>query len=189
MVLRKADLPSGWKASPPEPGGDDADPGQAQLMKCIGAKNTDADLVATTDSDDFSLGNARISSSATSYKSQSSLDNDTGLLKSPKFVPCFTKQLKKELAGSLPEGSSLGAISMKFTPGPGVGPANVAGRGSVIVSATVADQHLKLYISFAYVTGPLIESEVDAENLGAPVPASVLQTAVKVVADRAAGSS
>lgn len=188
IVLQAADLPRGWKATPPESSSDDST-GQAELMKCIGAKNTDDDQVATVDSSDFHLGDATISSSASSYKSQSSLDSDTALLKSPKLVPCYTKLLKKELGSSLPQGASLGAVSIKFTPGAGSGPANVAGSGAATVGVTVSGQSLKVYINFVYITGPLMELEVDAENLGAPVPAAALQAAVKAVADRAAASS
>lgn len=185
IVLRATDLPRGWKASPPEP--DSKDNSDEELLKCVGAKNTDADEVATTDSDDFALGDVTIYSSATSYKSQSSVDSDVAMLKSPKLVPCFTKMLKKELATALPKGSSLGAVAVKFTPGPGAGPANVAGSGTGSVSVTVGQAHLKMYISFVYVTGPLMEVELDADSLGAPVPAA-FQAAVKAVADRAAAS-
>jgi hypothetical protein len=188
IVLQAADLPGGWQASPAEPESNDSST-QAELMKCVGAKNTDEDKVATADSDDYSLGDATISSSASSYKSQSSLDSDLALLKSPKLVPCYNQVLKKELAASLPEGADLEAVSVKFTPGPGSGPANVAGSGTATVSVTVGDEPLKVYISFIYLTGPLMEVEVSAENVGSPPPAAALQAAVKAVADRAAGNS
>jgi hypothetical protein len=184
IVLQATDLP-GWKPSPAEPdSSSSAD--QAQLMACVGAKNTDADQVATTDSDDFNLGDATISSSASSYKSQSDLDSDLALLKNPKLVPCFNQQFQKYLATSMPEGAGVGAVSVKFTPGSTGGPANVVGSGSAAVPVTVNGQQVTVYIDFVYVTGPLIEAEVDAENVGAPVPAAVLQAAVKAVATRAA---
>ncbi|HEX8095253.1 hypothetical protein [Jatrophihabitans sp.] len=188
IVLRATDLPRGWKAVPSEPDDDDS-AGEAELLKCIGARNTDEDQVATADSADFGLGDATISSSASSYKSQSDLDSDLALLKSPKLVPCFSKLLKKELAKSLPDDASLGAVSVKFTPGPGTGPANVAGSGLATVALTVGGQHVKVYVHFIYLTGPLIEVEIDADNIGAPVPPAVLQAAIKAVADRAAATS
>jgi hypothetical protein len=187
IVLQANDLPSSWKATPAEQDNDTS--GQDKLMKCVGAKNTEEDKVASADSDDYVLGDATISSSASSYKSQSSVDSDVALLKSPKLTPCFTTLLKKELAASLPEGASLGAVSMKFTPGPGAGPANVAGSGSATVSLTAGEDHVKVYINFVYLTGPLMEAEVYAENIGSPVPAAALQAAVKAVADRAAASN
>jgi hypothetical protein len=188
IVLQAGDLPRSWKAGPAEQDSS-GDSGQAQLMKCVGAKNTDEDQVATADSDDYTLGDATISSSASSYKSQSDLDSDLALLKSPKLTPCYNKMLKQQLATALPNGAALGAVSVKFTPGPGSGPANVAGSGLATVSITVAGQHAKVYVNFVYLTGPLIEAEVDAESIGSPVPAAVLQSAVKAVADRAAANS
>jgi hypothetical protein len=185
MVLRQGDLPSSWKATPAEPDSSDGSD-QAQLMRCVGARNTDKDQVATADSHDYTLGEATLSSSASSYKSQSDLDSDIALLKSPKLTSCFTQLLKKQLATSLPKGASLGAVSVKFSPGPGSGPANVAGSGSATVSVTAGGQHLKLFIDFVYLTGPLIEAEVDAQSVGSPVPAAVLQAAVKAVAGRTA---
>jgi hypothetical protein len=188
IVLRKGDLPSGWKAVPAREDDDDSDD-QAKLMKCVGVKNTEADEVATADSDDYTMRDAVISSSASSYKSQSALDNDLAVLKNPRLIPCFSRLLTKELAASLPEDASLGKVSVKFTPGPGTGPANVAGSGLAVVPLTFGEQQVKVYVSFVYVYGPLIEANVTAENVGSPVPAAVLQSAVKAVADRAAATS
>jgi hypothetical protein len=185
IALQPADLPSSWKAAPAQPDSSDSS-GQAQMMKCIGAKNTDEDRVATADSDDYTHGDATISSSATSYKSQSDLDNDTALLKSPKLTQCFTKLLKQQAGMGLPKGATLGPVSVKFTPGRGAGPANVVGSGSAAMLVTANGQHVKVYVNFVYLTGPLIEAEVDAENVGSPVPAAALQSAVKAVADRTA---
>lgn len=188
IVLRTTDLPRGWKGVPAQ--SDDSDTAdQAELLKCVGAKNTDADKVATADSADFVLKDATISSTASSYKSQSSLDNDIALLKNPKLIPCFSQLLTKAIATSLPEGAKLGTVTVKFTPGPGAGPANVAGSGLATVPITISGQHVKVYVNFVYITGPLMEIELDAENVGAPVPAAVLRAAVKAVADRAAASS
>jgi len=186
IVLQPGDLPSAWKASAAEP---DSSQGEGDLAKCVGGRNTDSDQVATTDSDDYSLADATISSSASSYKSQSDVDSDVALLKSPKLTACAKQVFKKDLASSMPEGSSLGTLSVKFTPGPGAGPANVAGVGSVSVPITASGQQAMVYVDFVFVTGPLMEAEVDAENIGAPVPAAVLQAAVKAVADRAASNS
>jgi hypothetical protein len=188
IVLRPGDLSSSWKAAPLEGGSDDSSD-QAQLMKCVGATNTDEDKVATADSNDYTLGNATISSTASRYKSQSDLDSDLAWLKSPKLSPCFNKLLKKQFAMGLGKGVTLGAVSVKFTPGPGSGPANVAGSGLATGVVNANGQHVKVYVNFVYLTGPLIEAEVDAENVGSPVPAAVLQSAVKAVADRAAATS
>lgn len=185
VVLRATDLPRGWKAAPAEVNDDD-NAGQAELMRCLGARNTDEEQVAIAHSADYTLGDAVLSSSATSYMSQSALDSDLAVLKSPKLTPCFGKLLTKVLTKSLPEGASLGTVSVKFTPGPGTGPENVAGSGLATVPLTVNGQQVKVYVSFVYLTGPLMEVEIDAENVGSPVPAAVLESAIKAVAARAA---
>jgi len=186
IVLQATDLPPGWKGSPAS--SDDSSNSNEELAACVGAKNTDADQVASVDSDAFDLGNAEVSASATSYKSQSDLATDIAVLKSPKFLSCTTKELKKELGSSMPKGTSLGAVSLKFTPGPGTGPANVVGSGSMSMPVIGPGGRITVYVDFVYLTGPLMEVEVDAENLGAPVPAGVLQAAVQAVAGRAAAA-
>lgn len=188
IVLQPADLP-GWKASPAEP-----DPTQqaddAQMASCVGVKNTDEDQVATSDSDDFSLGDATISSSASSYKSPSDLDVDLAVLHSPKFDSCETQLMSKGIAESLPQGSRVGTMSLKITPQPGGDwPANVVGIGTASVPVTVNGQQVTLYADFAAITGPLIEADVEAENVGAPVPAAALRAAIVAVAHRAATGS
>ena len=184
IVLQPTDLP-GWKASPADPQGNAGS--NDTLAACL-SSGTGGDQVATIESDDFDLGDATIYSSATSYTSRSDLNTDIAMLKSSKFVPCITRQLKEELANSIPAGVSLGTLSVKFTPGSGTGPANVAGSGLASVPVVGSGGRVTAYLSFVYLIGPLIEAEVDGENIGAPVPAAVLQSAVKAVAGRTAAA-
>jgi len=144
----------------------------AALMKCIGARDTDSDKVAAANSDDFSLGDASISSSAASYRSQSDLDADVATLHSPKLSSCFGQLMKKQLASSLPAGSATESASIKITPGSAGGPANVAATGTGTIKVRVNGQQVPVYLTVAFITGPLIEAEVDIENVGTPVPAS-----------------
>jgi hypothetical protein len=173
IVLQPADLPSGWKGTPYQP-----DPNSAAenttLAACVGARDTDGDQVAVANSDDFGLGNATISSSATSYRSQSDLVTDIATLHSPKLSSCFSQMMKKQLASSLPAGGKVESASIKVTPGSAGGPANVIATGTGTVQVQVNGQQIPLYLTVAFITGPLIEAEVDAANFGAPVPASVV---------------
>jgi hypothetical protein len=43
-----------------------------------------------------------------------------------------------------------------------------------------------VYLTVAFITGPLIEAEVDAQNIGSPGPAPVMSSLVSTVATRAA---
>jgi hypothetical protein len=185
IVLGRADLPKGWKASAYQP-----DPNQtadqAALMRCVGARDTDSDKVAEANSDNFALGNASISSSATSYRSQSDLTSDVATLHSAKLSSCFGQMMKKQLAASLPAGSTTESASIKITPGSAGGPANVVATGTGTIRVLVSGQQVPVYLSVGFITGPLIEAEVEAVNAGAPVPASVVNRLVATVAIRAA---
>jgi hypothetical protein len=186
MVLQPADLPSGWKGTPYQ-----ADPNEAAndaaFTKCIGVRDTDSDKVANANSDDFDSGNATISSSATSYRSQSDLANDVAALHSSKFSPCFGQMMKKELATSLPAGGEVESVSIKITPASAGTPSDVVAIGTGVLKVKASGQQLSVYLTAAFITGPsMIESEVDAENVGTPVPASVVNPLVTTVANRVA---
>jgi hypothetical protein len=181
IVLRPSDLPVGWKGTPYVPDANDpAD--SAALMKCIGARDTESDQVADAHSDDFNLGNATISSDASSYRSQSDLDSDVTALHSPKLSACFTQELKKEL----PVGSTFESSSLKITPGSAGGPSNVVATGGGVIDIEDGGQQIAVYVTVDFITGPLIQAQVDAENVGAAVPASVVNPLVAAVASRAA---
>ena len=184
IVLQAADLPAGWKGTPYQ-----ADPNasaeNAAMTKCLGVRNTFGDKVAEADSESFSLGNATISSSATSYRSQSDLNADTAMLHSPKLSACFGQLMTKQLAASLPAGATVQSASIKITPGSAGGPANIVATGTGTVKVEANGLEIPVYLTVAFITGPLIEAEVDTENVNAPVPASVVQPLVALVATRA----
>jgi hypothetical protein len=185
IVLQAADLPSGWKEAPHQP-----DPNEsadnAAFVKCVGAPNTYSDKVAEANSDDFAHGYASITSSATSYRSQSDLDADVATLHSPKLSRCFEKLTKKQLAASMSAGSRIDSVSIKITPGSAGGPANVVATGTGTITVRVNGQQVPVYLTVAFITGPLIEAEINAENVGTPLPASLVNPLVATVATRAA---
>ena len=185
LVLQSADLPSGWKGTPHQPDQNEA-ADNAAMAQCIVARNTDGDKFADANSDDFANGNATISSSATSYKSQSDLDSDIQMLHSSKLSGCFEQMIKKQLASSLPAGSTIESTSISITPGSGGGPSNVVATGTGTIKVKASGQEVAVYLTVAFITGPLIEAEVDAQNVGSPVPASVVNPLVSAVATRAA---
>jgi hypothetical protein len=187
IVLQPADLPSGWKGTAYKPNPSDS-ANQAALVQCVGARNTDSDKVAEAHSDDFSLGggDATISSSATSYQSQSDVDTDTAMLHNPKLASCYEQLVKNQLAASLPAGATIDSASIKITPGSAGGPANIVGTGAGTIKVRVNGQQVPIYLTVAFIVGPLIQAEVDTENVGTPVPASVVNPLVATVATRAA---
>jgi hypothetical protein len=185
IVLQPADLPSGWKAVPYQPD-PSAAANNAALVKCVGGRNTNSDKVAEAHSDGFTLGSANISSSASSYRSQSDLDTDVAMLHSPRLSPCFRQLIKKQLAATLPAGATIKSASFKVTPGSAGGPASVIATGTGTIKVRVNGQQVRVYLTVAFITGPLIEAEVDTENVGTPVPATVVNPLAATVATRAA---
>jgi hypothetical protein len=99
---------------------------------------------------------------------------------------CYQQLVKKELGASLPAGATIESESFTFTPGSAGGPANVVATGTGTVKVRLSGQQVPLYLNVAFITGPLIQAEVDAENVGTPVPASVVNALVAAVAARAA---
>jgi hypothetical protein len=186
IVLQAADLPSGWKGAPYQADTND-DAVNVAFMKCLGMRNTDPDRVAEAHSDDFNLGNATISSSATSYKSQSDLDSDVASMHSPKISTCFKQLVKTQLASSMPAGSSIKSASISIMPGSDGGPSNVIATGTGHMEIEVSGQEVPVYMNFSFITGPLTEAEVDAENVGTPISPSVLNPLIATVATRAKG--
>jgi hypothetical protein len=184
-VLQPADLPKGWnrQAYQPDPN-ESAD--NAAFYKCLGARDTDSDRLAEANSDNFDQSDASISSSASSYRSDSDLNSDIAELHSPKISSCFEQMVKKQLATSLPAGSTIESASIKIAGGSAGFPANVVATGTGTIKVGLSGQQIAVYLYVAFITGPLIEAEVDAENVSAPVPTSVVNPLVTKVATRAA---
>ena len=104
----------------------------------------------------------------------------------PKFARCYTQLVKKQIVTSLPAGATTASASIKIRLGSEGGPANVVGTETDTVEVSANGKQVPVYVTAAYITGPLIEAEVDTENVGSPVPASVVNALVATVATRAA---
>jgi hypothetical protein len=185
IVLQPSDLPPDWTPTPykAEPGDTAA---QAALLRCLGVLSTASDKVAEAHSFDFTLGDARVSSSASSYRSQSAVDANVAALHGSKFSPCIEQRVKRQVAAQLPAGAAIESVSVKVTPGSAGGPANIVATGGGTIKISVGGQHGVYYLRVAYITGPLILAEVDAENANIPAPAPQWESLVSAVADRAA---
>lgn len=184
LVLSTADFPIAWKGTVHQVAPNDA-AWRASFVKCLAVRNTDSDKVSEAYSQDFTLGDAVVVSNATSYRSQMDIDTDVGAIQGPKFAPCIDQLMKKQSAQSQPPGNPIIA-SFKITPGSAGGPANVVGTGTGTIKSSVNGHQVVFYLSFAYITGPLIEAEVDTSNIGVPVPASEVKSLAAALATRAA---
>jgi hypothetical protein len=183
MVLRSADLPSGWTGTPsgPDP---EAVANSTAMMVCVGARDIASDKVAEANSSDFSHDTATIGSFTTSYRSQSGVDSATTLAHDAKVSECFGQLMKKQLATSLPSGSTITSSSVKIVPGPAGEPATVVDTGTASVQVTLHGHKIAEYLTAAFIVGPLVLGEVYAFNLGGPVSASVTNPLIATVAAR-----
>jgi hypothetical protein len=197
IVLRPADLPKGWLGAPHK-----VDPNAAAnsvaMAKCVGGRDTNNDLVAVANSADFALARASISSAANSYRSTSDISSEIAILHSPKVSKCLEQQLVKEMATSLRKGATIESASIKITPGSAGGPTNVVATGTGIIKVSLNNQQAAMYktvasttspviyLTVAFITGPLIEAKIDTSSIGTPLPASLVKSLVADVATRAA---
>jgi len=158
------------------------------LLRCGGLLSTASDKVAEAHSENFTLGNAGVTPVARSYRSQRAGDADVAALHGSKYSPCFESCMKQQIAAQLRAGAVIESesVSAKVTPGSAGGPANVVGTVVGTIKIRAGGQQTVLYLRFAYIIGPLIQADVDSQNTGAPVPASLMDSLVAAVANRAA---
>jgi hypothetical protein len=166
--------------------------GAAELANCVAGRSTNSHTVVSADkpvhadSPDFVLADASISSSATGYRSSSDFDSHVAMLRNPKLSTCLRQEFAKQFGTSLPAGAKIELATLNVTPGSGGGPANVVATCTVTIKVSMNGQEAAGYMSIAFMTGPLIEAEVEAFNLGTPIPASAVKALVAHVATRAA---
>jgi hypothetical protein len=187
ITLQQTDVPAGFTATPYQADPTDA-ADQAALVQCVGGRNTAADQTGEQHSPDYGSQDASISSQAASFKTKDDIDADIAIINSPKINDCYTSLAKSQILPSLPAGSTVNSVSIKITPGSNGGPSNVVGLGVGTVNVTVSGQTATVYLNVAFITGPLIEAEVDFENVGAPVPAATQSALIAAVANRAAAA-
>lgn len=154
----------------------------------MGGRDTYADETGDSNSDDYSLDNASIGSEVTSMRTAGDLTADIAVITSPKISACYDKLAVAQLGQGLPAGTTLKSASIVVTPGPAGGPSNVVATAAGNVELTVNGAAATLYINVAFITGPLVEAEIDFTNLAAPVPAALRASVIAKVAARASGA-
>jgi hypothetical protein len=187
VVLTSADVPSDWTGSPSSnndtPGPDSH---QAQLAACIGIPDSSPQQVAVADSEDFDKDNSTISSSATSYKSQTAITSDTRGIVNPKAPDCFARALQSGMATQLPNGATTSDFKVTLVPGANGGPSAVVGMIHASFVVHTSGVAVPFYIDSALIAGKLVEAEVDFFGFQTPIAASIQRTAIDAVARRVA---
>lgn len=182
--LQSADLPGGWVGAPYSADPSDA-ANRATLLQCVGGRNTDSDKTGEAHSQDYSLADATISSQASSYRSQDDLTADIAIIGSPKISSCYDQLVRGQISASLPAGTTVNSVSFMIAAGAGGGPGNVIGTGTGTINVTSSGQTADVYLNVAFITGPLIEAEIDFENVDQPVPADTRSALIAKIAARA----
>jgi len=184
IVLQPSDLPAGWKSTPHRDPNAAAE--QAALARCLGVSSIARQQVAKVYSSYFTHGNAYVPfffSSATSYRSQNAADANLEALANSDGSRCYEKLLKQAI--ELQPGATMD-VSFKLTLGSAGGPDSVAATGDGTIQISMGGLPSVAYYRVAFIDGPLITAEVDAMNIGARVPTSLMQSLVASVANRAA---
>lgn len=185
ITVQRSEVPQGYQVVPYQAGSKDTG-SQAALVRCVGGTDTSADRTGAAHSPEYVLKNLHISSQAESFGSQKDLDADVALLRSPRASKCYEKSFTAQLTSSLPSGSKVKEVTMKVTPHSAGEPSNVIGTGVGSITVEISGKTVKVNLASEFMTGPLIESEVDFLNADAPIPVTLLSTLVKKVAARTA---
>jgi len=183
IVLQPTDFPTGWDHTPYKPDPSDS-AAYAEFAKCLGAPNTDQ--VAEAHSDDFALGGARISSAAYSFRSQSTVDAYTAGLLSAKASPCVEQLVRQQVASVVPTGGTIESVSLRIVPGSVGGLPNIVATTTGTFKVKVSGKSVGGNFTVAFINGPLIEADVSAFSVGAPVPTDLMGSLAADVAGRAA---
>jgi len=185
IVLQPADFPVGWEHTPYKPNSADST-AAAEFAKCLGVPNSDTDPVAEAHSDDFALGEARISSPAYSFRSQSTVDAYTAGLLSAKASPCVEQLVRQQIASVVPTGGTIESVSLRIVPGSVGGLPNIVATTAGTFKVKVSGKSVGGNFTVAFINGPLIEADVSAFSVGAPVPTDLMGSLAADVAGRAA---
>jgi hypothetical protein len=184
IVLQPGDLPAGWSSRPggpsPTQGAD-----SAAFAQCLSGRDTNPDVLASAYSPVFSMGTQTITSAANSYRMADDVTADTAALNNPKASACLATSLRSRIATSLPHGTTLKNLTVKITPGPGAGPANVAATATATAALISSGKPLTLLDTVVFITGPRIEAQVAFLAVGTQVPTESRSALIAKVAARA----
>jgi len=183
ITVQRSEVPAGYQSKPHQ-----ADPTsgatQAALVGCIGGTDTTKDKTGEAHSPEYVLQRTQISSGAESFRSKKDVDADIALIRSPKASSCYQKSFIAKLTAALPSSATIKTVAFKINPHPTGQPSNVVGTGTGTITVQTSRGTLDFHLGIAFITGGLIESEVDIFTVGAPVPAALLSTLTKKVAGR-----
>ncbi|MEV6302179.1 hypothetical protein AB0M02_22375 [Actinoplanes sp. NPDC051861] len=180
IVVRQADLPSGWE--PIESISMLTPEVNAAMAKCIGVRDTTPHMVAGAESKAYFSGQSQIQSVAASYRGESDLDVDYGMLTNPRMKLCLERLVRfvqEELGGT------VDSVTTKVTLDPPGYPSNVVAVVEGRIEGDLAGLASVQYDRTVYIRGPLLQVQVGMASVDEPVPGDILDAVVDEVAARA----
>jgi hypothetical protein len=96
LILRSADLPDGWRATPTRERLEDKI-AEDELAACAGRPKPDSYTTARVSSPDFSMGDAAVSSEAEVVRTVTDFKADVAAITGSGFVPCLKDGFSKFL--------------------------------------------------------------------------------------------
>lgn len=185
FVLKPTDFAPGWTAEPPAVDTDDASE-SAAIAKCLGVRDSYPNRLAELDSAIFSMGQAKISSSVSSFRTEEDVASDVAGRTGPRALPCLEETFKELVAKTSRPEAPTGDPNLKYTTGSGDGPSNVIGRVEASFSVTSEGRRDTVYIDTVFVTGKRLEGSVTFTTAGSRIPAALRSDLVGKVAARMA---
>jgi hypothetical protein len=187
MLLQPEDFPDGWSSSShlPDAG---AATRQQKLAQCLGIKDSSSSVTGSLVSQDYTLGGARVWSTASRYATQASVTADVSAIRGKKFQKCDLAQLHQEVADQLPSSLSLKSVTLTIQTSLSGYPRNVAALavGHFRAKARHSDTTVDGYVDVAYISGPLVEATVVFNSSKQRVDPDVERPLIVAVATRAA---
>lgn len=188
IVVQQSDLPAGWTGKPAAAETDQDKDLDAQLAVCTGSTSSgDQNQLQKIQSDDYTMGESTVSSDVSSYPSESDVQMQVAILKSPKAQSCLNSLLQKEIASTLPSTAKIETSGIVLnTASQGI--ANLAGTANGKIAISVKGQTVTVYIGAAFFVGNQITGEVTFSSVNTPISSTFANPIVEAVAKRAANA-
>lgn len=189
IVVQQSDLPSGWTGKPAAAETAQDKQTDAQLNRCVGIPaSAERDQVQQVMGDDFSKGQATVSSDTSSYKSDADVRQEVAGLRGSKTQSCISSLFRREIKSSLPAGATISAVGLKLDTSHNGGLSNLVGVANGSVTVTGQGKTIKAYLGVGFFTGPQLTGSVSFTSLGTPIPSSFADPILAAVAKRAANA-
>jgi hypothetical protein len=182
--LQQRDLPAGWQAQPNAVTSPANARGKQALYACLGSPPPEAHTTADVNSPAFVGTSGQASSNVKFSHTPAESQADYGTLTKPGAAECARSVLASSLPSVLPAGSTAAAGTVSTVP-VSAPPGDQALRSLVTVNVDGPSGHMTVYAEFTTIQRGRALVAVQTIGLGAPFSASLQQSIVSNVENRA----